>query len=313
MGAGFPIVKAANWMTHIELDRTSPVWSHLFDEFARDRCLIRYDERGTGLSDRQVEDLSFEAFVNDLEAVVDAVGAESFALLGISQGGPVAIEYAARHPERVTHLILHGSFATGWKRIPELAPELIARREAEVTMIRHSWGSKNPAMRQFWTTLCIPDATPAEAESFNEIQRMSVTPDTAARIFEAIGDFDVSHRLADLDVPVLVLHSTNDATVRFEEGRRLASQVPGARLAALDSRNHLLMRHEPAWTRYAAEIRTFLGETSSETLRMRRCPQCGKLYGNEMLFCLDDGARLDEHAKASEPADDTGQTRILDI
>ncbi len=319
MGTGFPIVKAANWMNHIELDRSSPVWSHVFEEFARDRCVIRYDERGTGLSDRHVEDLSFEAFVNDLEAVIEAAGVDRFALLGISQGGPVAIEYATRHPDRVSHLILQGTFATGWRRIPNLPREIVEKTEAQVTMIRHTWGAENPATRQFWTTLCIPNATPEEADSFNEIQRTSVTPETAARIFEAIGEFDVAHRLAKLDLPVLVLHSRNEATVGFEEGRRLASQVKGARLVALDSANHLLMRHEPAWARYVAEVRAFLGESepavavADPSLRMKLCPKCGKLFGNEMIFCLDDGERLSEPARSDGRSDDATETQLLGI
>lgn len=291
VGQGPPFVKAANWMNHLEMDWQSPVWRHLVEEFAKDHRFLRYDERGTGLSERRVREFSLELFVSDLESVVDAAGIDRFPLFGISQGGPVAVEYAVRHPEKVSHLILLGTFARGWKRIPDLPPAAREKREAEVTFIRQGWGNENPAFRQFWTTLCIPDATPEEARTFNELQRASVNADTAARLFEAMGEIDVSHLLPQLDLPVLVLHATNDAVVSFNDGRRVASAIKGARFVPLESRNHLLLSHEPAWNVFTREVRRFLGREVHD-VDEKLCPACGRKYGVDMFYCLDDGTTL---------------------
>ncbi|MGB7069927.1 MAG: alpha/beta hydrolase [Pyrinomonadaceae bacterium] len=299
VGKGPPFVKAANWMNHLELDWLSPVWSHLLHEFAFDHNLVRYDERGTGLSDRNATtDLSLDAFVNDLESVVDAVGVERFPLFGISQGGPVAVAYASRHPDRVSHLILLGSFAAGWKRA-KVDPDVLEKRKAQLTLIRQGWNSKNPAIRQLWTTLCIPNAMPDETESFNTLQKETASREDAARIFEAIGDLDVSEILPSLKIPSLVLHSRGDALVPFEEGRRLASMIPSAKFVSLESSNHILMRHEPAWPIFVTEVRRFLGhekpiiDAFTETRRFKICSTCRRAYADDSLFyCLDDGTKL---------------------
>jgi pimeloyl-ACP methyl ester carboxylesterase len=309
-GSGPPIVKAGNWMNHLEYDWRSPVWRHLLEEFARDQQLIRYDVRGTGLSDRSAKELSLDAFVSDLSSVIAATGLERFPLLGISQGGPVAIAYAIRHPEKVSHLILFGSFAAGWKAA-DLTDELRQKREAQVTLIRQEWHSKNPAIRQLWTTLCIPDAQPEEATSFNELQRQAATPELAGRMFEAIGELDVTSMLPELKVPVLVLHSKGDSIVPFEEGRRLASLIPGAKFVSLESRNHLLLRHEPAWPIFVGEVRRFLGRETTPspaavTEQMKHCGTCGRVYGDPTLrYCLDDGTLL------SPQPDSDSETVIL--
>jgi len=295
VGSGPPLVKAANWMNHLEFDWRSPVWSHLMNEFAREFQLVRYDERGTGLSDRNVSDLSLEAFVVDLEAVVDALKIERFPLFAISQGGPVAITYAHRHPERVSHLILHGSFSVGWRKA-DLAPEALAHRQAQVALIKQGWNSRNPATRQLWTSLCIPNSTPEETNSFNELQQASVSPENAASILEAIGEFDVRDILPQLNVPTLVSHSRNDALVPFEEGRRLASLIPNAKFLPLESANHLVLGHEPAWPVFMDEVRQFLGRpekrrTSAPSIK--ECPVCSKTYSDPTLnYCLDDGSPL---------------------
>ncbi len=321
VGSGPPFVKAANWMNHLEFDWRSPVWRHLLDEFSSDHQLVRYDERGTGLSDRNVSELSLDVFVDDLAAVVGRLGLEKFPLLGISQGGPVAVAYAIRHPEKVSHLILFGSFASGWKR-SNLDEKILENRRAQLTLIRQGWNSKNPAIRQLWTTLCIPDGRPEEAESFNELQRESVSPETAARIFDAIGDLDVREMLPLLEVPVLVLHSRGDSMVQFEEGRRLASMIPRAKFVPLESRNHLLMDHEPAWTVFVEEVRRFLGrevsmsEQITEVLQLKTCPSCSRTYADESLnYCLDDGARLVDISSRVDPSidsNDYASTKILE-
>ncbi len=298
VGEGPPFVKAANWMNHLEYDWQSPVWNHLLHEFADDHQLVRYDERGTGLSDRNVEDLSLDAFVDDLSSVIEAVGVERFPLFGISQGGPVAVAYANRHPEKVSHLILLGSFATGWKKA-RLAPDDLEKRQAQMTLIKQGWNSKNPAIRQLWTTLCIPEANPDEAKSFNELQQASVSPDNAARIFEALGELDVHEILPKLNVPTLVFHARGDALVPFEEGRRLASMIPNSRFVTLESNNHLLLQHEAAWHVFASEVRKFLGREKSvtaagtETRLFKVCPTCSRTYADDtLLYCLDDGTKL---------------------
>jgi DNA-binding winged helix-turn-helix (wHTH) protein/pimeloyl-ACP methyl ester carboxylesterase len=256
-GRGTPLVKTANWLNHVEFDWQSPVWAPLFSRLAAQHMLVRYDERGVGLSDRDAAEFSFEAFVHDLETVVDKCGLHRFALLGISQGAPVAIAYAVRHPERVTRLILSGGFARGWHKRGSAAD--VARAEASVTLIREGWGQDNPAARQMFTSLIVPDATPEEMRWFNELERVSATADTAIRLLRVIGDIDVTELLPCVAVPTLVLHSHGDARVPFEHGLMLARAIPDARFVALESRNHLILSHEPAWPRYIDQICGFLG------------------------------------------------------
>jgi pimeloyl-ACP methyl ester carboxylesterase len=219
--------------------------------------LIRYDERGNGLSDWDVPDISFEAFVRDLEAVVDAEGLEKFALLGISQGASVAIAYAVRHPDRVSRLILCSGYASGWRK--RGSTEDIARRSALLTLVRYGWGQDNPAFRQVFTSLFFHDATAEQIRWFNELQRITASPENAARILTVFGDIEVSDLLPRVTVPTLVLHGQHDAMVPFEQGLKLAREIPGARFVPLPTRNHLVLGHEPAWQQLVAEIQDFLG------------------------------------------------------
>ncbi|MDX6383447.1 MAG: hypothetical protein QOK48_1020 [Blastocatellia bacterium] len=257
VGAGPPLVKAANWLSHLEFDWRSPVWRHLLAEFARDHTFIRYDERGNGLSDWNVPDLSFAAWVKDLESVVEAAGVDQFPLLGISQGGAVAIAYAVRHPERVSKLILYGAYARGWAAREQ--PEEIEQRQAQLTLVKLGWGKDNPAFRQLWTSLYAPDATPEQAQSFNDLQRVSTSPQNAVTLLNVMGNINVVDLLPQVKVPTLVLHSRDEAGVPFEEGRLLASSIPGARFVPLDGRNHLLLEGAPAWGTFVKELRSFLG------------------------------------------------------
>ena len=263
-GVGMPVVKTANWLNHIEFDWQSPVWSPLFSRLAAQRQLVRYDERGIGLSDRDIADFSFEAFVHDLETVVDKCGLHRFALLGISQGAPVSIAYAARHPERVSRLVLCGGFAKGWRRRGN--PAEVARAEASVTLIREGWGQDNPAARQMFTSLIVPDATQEEMRWFNELERISASAETAIRLLYVLGDIDVTELLPRVAVPTLVLHSREDARVPFEHGLMLARGIRDARFVALESKNHLILSHEPAWVRFIDEICGFLGEDEPQRL-----------------------------------------------
>jgi class 3 adenylate cyclase/pimeloyl-ACP methyl ester carboxylesterase len=256
-GGGPPLVKSGNWMTHLEFDFESPIWRHLYCELSRDHTLIRYDARGNGLSDREVEEVSFETFVGDLETVVDAAGLERFALLGISQGCPVSIGYAVRHPERVTRLILYGGYAVGWAKRARSAAEK-EQGAAMLTLMRHGWGQENPTFRQLFTSQFIPVGTKEQADWFNELQRISTSPADAVRNLIANGDTDVSALLSQVTVPTLVMHAREDARVPFEQGRRLAAGIPGARFVSLPSRNHLILENEPAFQRFLQELRTFL-------------------------------------------------------
>jgi pimeloyl-ACP methyl ester carboxylesterase len=256
-GGGPPLVKSGNWMTHLEFDFESPIWRHLYCELSRDHTLIRYDARGNGLSDREVEDVSFETFVGDLETVVDAAGLERFALLGISQGCAVSIGYTVRHPERVTHLILYGGYSLGWAKRARSAAER-EQGAAMLTLARHGWGQENPAFRQLFTSQFIPGGAKEQVDWFNELQRISTSPADAVRNLIANGDTDVSALLSQVTVPTLVMHARDDARVPFDQGRRLAAGIPGARFVPLPSRNHLILENEPAFPRFLQELRTFL-------------------------------------------------------
>jgi class 3 adenylate cyclase/pimeloyl-ACP methyl ester carboxylesterase len=257
MGSGPPLVKTGNWMTHLEFDFETPIWRHLYRELSRDHTLIRYDARGNGLSDRDVEEVSFETYVSDLEAVVDAAALERFALFGISQGCAVSIGYAVRHPERVTHLILLGGYAVGWAKRARSAEEK-EQGAAMLSLVRLGWGQETPSFRQLWTSQFMPDATKEQADWFNELERISISPEQAVRNLIANGDTDVSALLVQVRVPTLVMHSRDDARVPFDQGRRLAAGIPGARFVPLASRNHLILENEPAFPRFLEEMRRFL-------------------------------------------------------
>lgn len=258
VGDGPPLVKAANWLTHLELDWDAPIWSPLFRELARDHQFVRYDERGNGLSDWDVPEISFDTFVTDLETVVDTIGLESFPLLGISQGAAVSIEYAVRHPERVSKLILFGGYPAGW-RIDASAEEL-AEREAVMTLTRTGWGQDNPAYRHIFSATFLPGATPEQLEWFDEFQRQTTCAENAVRFLSAFGDIDVRDRLAKVSAETLVLHSRGDRRIPWETGRDLAAAIPNSTLVTLESDNHLLLEGEPAAQNFVDAIRAFLDE-----------------------------------------------------
>jgi pimeloyl-ACP methyl ester carboxylesterase len=263
-GRGPPLVRASTWLTHLELDWETPLWRHWLEGLGERQTVLRYDERGCGLSDRAVEDVSMEARVADLEAVIDAAGLERFALLGISQSGPVAIAYAARHPARVTHLVLFGTYARGpLTRDP--SPSAREQAELMISLIRVGWGQDHPAFRRLFTTLFIPDATPQQMDWFDEIQRVTTEPETAARIRHARNHDEVSGTAARVATPTLVLHARGDALTPFSEGRLLTTLIPRARLVPLESRNHILLANEPAWPAFLDEVHGFLGRDATTT------------------------------------------------
>lgn len=257
-GQGAPVViKAATWLSHLEVDWDSPVWRHLLHAMGERGSFVRYDERGCGLSDWAVDDLSFDSWVADLEAVVGALGVPRFALLGISQGAAVAIAYAVRHPERVTHLVLHGGYARG-RLVRSRAPEQCDEAETMARLAELGWGKADPSFRQFFTTQFIPGGTPEQHQWFNEMERLSTSPANAARFMRAFNTIDVTALLPQLQCPTLVLHSRHDVRVPFEEGVLIASGIPGAQFVPIDSGNHLLLEHEPGWRVWLDAVRRFL-------------------------------------------------------
>ena len=253
-GSGKPLVKAANWLSHLEFDAASPIWAHWWRALSVRNQLIRYDERASGLSDREVDDISFEAWVSDLEAVVEAAGLQRFALLGISKGSAIAIAYAARHPERVSHLILHGGFVRGRNFQSD---QLSERIRLEIEMVRLGWGGRNAAFRQAFTTMFFPGALPEQAAWFNELQRISTSPENAARMIMATTVIDARELATRVRCPTLILHCRDDARVPFREGEVIAQLIPGARFVPLASGNHLPLEHEPAWTELLRELDAF--------------------------------------------------------
>ena len=259
IGQGPALVKAANWLSHLEFDWNSPVWRHWLLGLAQNHTLVRYDERGCGLSDWDVPNMSFDAWVSDLEAVIDAVGLERFPLLGISQGGGIAIAYAIRHPEKVSHLILYGSYARGRLR-RDPTPEQIEEINIFNQLIRIGWGKEHPAFRQVFSTLFLPEGTAEQINAFNELQRITSTPENAARIVQEFNTIDVRDLAEQVRLPTLVMHARGDLRIPIEEGQLLASLIPGARFVALDSNNHILLESEPAWQRFLFEVKNFIRE-----------------------------------------------------
>jgi pimeloyl-ACP methyl ester carboxylesterase/DNA-binding CsgD family transcriptional regulator len=253
-GSGPVLVKAPNWLTHLEYEVQSPVWRHWWGELSQDYTVIRFDQRGCGLSDWNVDEISFEAWVNDLEAVVEAAAVDKFALLGISQGSGVAIEYSVRHPEKVSHLVICGGFPRGRLKRGQ-APEL---QQAVMTLMLEGWGKDNPAYRQMFTSQFMPDAKPEQMNWFNELQRVSTSPQNAVRIYSTSAHTDIVDRLQSVKAPTLVLHSVGDERIPFDEARLLASLIPDAYLVPLQSKNHLLTADEPAWQVALANVRHFL-------------------------------------------------------
>lgn len=258
IGSGPPLLRASHWLSHVEHDLESPVWRPWLAELSRDHTYLRYDQRGCGLSDSEVPDYSLDAWVGDLEAVADSLGLQRFPLLGMSQGGAIAIDYALRHPERVSHLVLHGAYARG-AAIRAAGERERLEAEMLVNLIRLGWGRDNPAFRQVFTHQFIPGGTPAQHQWWNELERLTASPENAARTLEAFHRVDVTAQAAALRVPTLVLHARGDARVPFDEGRRLAALIPGARFVPLESDNHVLLDTEPAWGRFLQELRAFLG------------------------------------------------------
>jgi pimeloyl-ACP methyl ester carboxylesterase/DNA-binding CsgD family transcriptional regulator len=256
-GEGPPLVKAGNWLTHLEYDRQSPVWRHWIRELSRGRTLIRYDERGCGLSDRELEaPPTPDAYVGDLAAVVEAAGLERFALLGVSGGGPTAVEYAAANPERVSHLVLYGTYARGRFRRDADQTE---QSRLLIELMKVGWGGAVPAFRQVFSSLYIPSAGEQQKRWYDDMQQASSTGEVAAMLWISRIHTDITETARSVAQPALVLHARHDRAVPYDEGRRLASSLPNSRFVTLDTDNHILQESEPAWEQFLSEVRAFLG------------------------------------------------------
>ncbi len=258
VGKGPLLVKAANWLTHLEYDWESPVWRHWIRFLAGNFRAVRFDERGCGMTDWHVADLSSARWAEDLEAVADAVTPrEPMILLGISQGAAACIDYAVRHPERVSHLVLYGGYSRGvMKRGDAKAERAYA---AIVELAQQGWGSSNPAFRQVFTSRFVPGASEEQIGWFNDLCRKTTSPEVAARLLDARANVDIVDLLPRVTTPTLVLHARQDGITPFDEGRLLAAGIPGAQFVGLDSRNHVLLENEPAWERFQEAVLSFLG------------------------------------------------------
>ena len=257
-GAGPVVIKAANWLTHLEYEWESPVWRHWIRFFSDNFRYIRYDERGCGMTDRNIGDLSLERWVADVEDVVVAADLKGpFALLGISQGAAICVAYAVRHPERVSRLVLYGGYARGPFRRGDADRESFYR--AMIDLVRLGWGSDNPTFRQVFTSRFIPGGTDEQVGWYNDLCRKTTTPEIAARLLESRTLIDVTALLGEVRAPTLVLHSRSDDIVPIKEGQILAAGIPGAQFVELDSKNHVLLESEPAWRRFCDAVLEFTG------------------------------------------------------
>ena len=258
VGNGLQLLKAPNWLCHLEYEWQSPVWRPWILGLARNYSLVRFDQRGTGLSDWDVSEISVESMEADMTAVADAAGLEKFALLGLSQGAAFSISYAVRHPERVKCLVLLGGRTRGILRRNSTAGEALF--EAEQTMIQQGWGSPNPVYRHFFTSSLIADATPVQFNSFDELQRISSSPENAARIGRMNAGADVSDLAKQVSVPTLVIHCRGDRRVPVEEGRRMAALIPSAEFVMLEGNNHILIEDGEGFEGFFEAIHPFLKE-----------------------------------------------------
>jgi pimeloyl-ACP methyl ester carboxylesterase/DNA-binding CsgD family transcriptional regulator len=257
-GEGPLLVKASNWMTHLEFEWQSPVWRHWMRFFSSHFRFVRYDERGCGMSDRHPPEVSLDRWIGDFEDVCEAAAPrEPFAILGISQGSLACIHYAVKHPERVSRMILYGGYARGYARRGN--PDAEREYRAIVELIRVGWGKENPTFRQVFTSRFIPDGTPEQVAWFNELCRKTVAPEMAAELLQLRGNVDVVELLGQVRVPTLVIHAAEDNVIPVEEGRLLASSIPDAQFVELESKNHVLLEHEPAWARFQEAVLEFSG------------------------------------------------------
>jgi pimeloyl-ACP methyl ester carboxylesterase/DNA-binding CsgD family transcriptional regulator len=254
-GHGPPLLVSTCWLSHLQHDWESPVWQHFLRDLGRIATVVRYDERGHGLSDRDVTDFSLEARLGDLEAVADAAGLERFALMAMAQGGPPSIHYAARHPDRLTRLIFYVSTAC---LVPDPTPGDLELEEVVQQMIKVGYGREDSTFRRVFTSMMIPDSSEEQMRWLDDLIRVACTPELAYEFRRQQALVDARPLLADIDLPTLVMHPTGEKIHTFDQGRALAAAIPGSRFVALDSRNHILLGDEPAWRVVVDEVEQFL-------------------------------------------------------
>jgi pimeloyl-ACP methyl ester carboxylesterase/DNA-binding CsgD family transcriptional regulator len=312
-GRGPPLVKAPHWLTHLQYECRSPIWKPWIAELSREHTLLRMDERGCGLSDRDVAEFSFDAYVRDLAAVVDAAGFDRpFALFGHSQGGAIAIEYAARFPERVSHLVLLGAYARG-VRHRGLGSEGLGEHEALAQLVSAGWGREDDTYRQLFSVQFTPNGTPEQIRAMSELQRESSSAENATRIVRSFYDIDVNASAPRVRCPTLVLHARGDRRVPFEEGRIVAGAIPDARLVPLETDSHVLLPQDPAYGRFFEELRAFLpatGGSSAGPEFASLTPREGQVL--ERIARGHDNARIATDLGLSEKTVRNNVTRIFD-
>jgi pimeloyl-ACP methyl ester carboxylesterase/DNA-binding CsgD family transcriptional regulator len=315
-GEGPPLVMSASWLTHLEHQWRSLAWKPWLEAFSSEHTVLRYDSRGCGLSDREVAEVSFETWVQDFERVIDAAGFERFSLLGTCQGGPIAMEYAARHPERVSHLVLYGTYARG-RLVRTNLPNEIEKGRLLLDLTQLGWGQENHAFLQVWASQFQPGGTLAHLRSWSEQQRAATSAERAVKLLRTCWNVDVTQTARRIRCPALVIHSERDAVVPIEEGRMLAALIPNSRFVQLDSENHMPLADEPAWPRLLEEVRRFLGEPVVARGTRKSVLPLGELTPRErnVLECIArglDNAEIAASLGLSEKTVRNHITRVFD-
>ena len=291
VGQGPPLVKTANMFHHLDYDWSSPIWQPWLEGWSRYHTLYRYDQRGCGLSDWNVSDFSFDRLVDDLETVIDAAGLEKFDLLGVSQGGSIALAYAARHPEKVSKLVVSGASLQG-SMSANPTPEEIEVAEVGYKLLKLSWGNEDPAYREVYTKFVIRDATPEQFAWLNDLERVSTSPENALQLRRTFATGDIRELAKTIRVPTLVFHSKNDLMIPFEKGRETASLIPGARFVAFDGNNHILLSTEPAAVQFWTEFYRFLGVEEERAIPQKKSASPGEQILLELSIRERDVLRL---------------------
>ena len=311
-GEGPPLVRVANWFTHLEIDWESAIWRHWFEAFTGRRTLVRYDPRGSGLSDRHVSNFCLDAWVRDLETVVDTLHLKRFPLVGLCQGGTVAAAYAARHPDRVSRLVLYDSYLCG-AYAPGISESVQKQARALSEMIEVGWGRDAGAFREIFANLLMPDATKEQLRWIGELQRRSASPANARRLWDAFNSFDIRDEVGKLTVPTLIFHVRDDAMVPFEAGRRLAAAIANARFVPLEGNNHILTPNESAWRKFKTEFNDFLSADESVEMNSEAKLDVLSSREREVLDCIAHGSANIEIARKMSISEKTVRNHITSI
>ena len=308
-GDGPPLVMSATWLTHLEHQWRSLAWKPWLEELSSRYTVLRYDSRGCGLSDRQLGDITFDTWVSDFETVIDAAGFERFDLVGTCQGGPIVMEYARRHPERVSHLVLYGTYARGRFRRGSIPGEAEKAR-VMLDLVRLGWGHEQHEFARVWATQFQPGGTLEHLRSWCEQQHLATSAENALRLLPISWQLDMSDTARSVKVPTLVVHVERDRVVPIEEGRHLAGLIPGSRFVQLDGENHMPIGAEPAWKRVLEEVRAFLGCGAA-----RRTLPLGDLTERErdVLECIARGLDNAEIAQALGLSEKTVRNHITRV